>query len=193
MASHVVVAVGGAAVLLSYYLVFGGEGSYLGSPYWLGLPRGATGSVAGAQVVAALGFVLFLVAVTRAPPRVGVLSRPAALPVTLGVFLAASVAWPWLVRASRAEVGLGPYGFLTSVSLVVAAAAVVVLLAGTFEAFEASDGESEGWRTAALWGAAAVALVVVLLDGVGWNARFLHGRLRGDHGRDEVPDAVGLP
>ena len=162
---------GGAALLASYYHVFAGEGTgYTRSRFWLGLDPSLVASVAVTQVFAGVGFLAFLGSCLAAPPRRGVLAYLGgwALPLTVGVFLAASVAWPWCARWALGAPGVPVAYGSTALSLTIAAAACIVMVAGMFEA--SGRGRT---GTMGLWGAANLAFVVVLLDGVGWNARFL--------------------
>ena len=158
----------GPAVLVSYAQLRDG-GSYLSSKYWLGLPRGLVTATVVAQCAAAVGFIAFLVTMTRRPPGRGVLRRWG-LPVTVTVFLFASLLWATCVSQAlkhRSRV----LGVATSVCLVVAAVATIVMLAGVFE----SDMTGAD-AVVALVGITLLCTVVVLLDGVGWNARWIHRR-----------------
>lgn len=84
----------GLAILLSYYATLGGE-PYLESTYWLGLPRTIVRGTTVTQVLAAAGFLAFLVAYSYEPPTKGILATSYGLPVAVSIFLLGSLAWPW--------------------------------------------------------------------------------------------------
>ena len=99
-------ALGGAAVLLSYALVFRGEQQgYFSSRFWLRIPPSTARALCyGLQIPAGIGYVVFVAYAT------GVVGRGAAakgilqywdrsgLTLALLTFSAASVAWPVLTR-----------------------------------------------------------------------------------------------
>lgn len=168
--------VAGAGVLASYaFVLFDAAGGfplaarpagYLASPYWLGLPRATVGALVGLQVLALVGYVAWLFHVAAHPPTRGLLrDARARFGLTLG-FLGASALWPFaayeLVRArERATATLG-WALASSACLWAAAGCVIALLAGTVEARYESP--------VPVLGMLALALVVVLVDGVGWAA-----------------------
>ena len=166
--SLALVAVLGPAVLLSYLQLRDG-GAYLSSKYWLGLDRPLVVATVIAQVLAAAGFIAFVGATALQPPRRGIM-RGWGLPVAIAVLLVASGLWAPCVRHAMDHGSLAA-AVGTSVCLVAAAVAALLMLAGVFE----SDMGGVG-GTVALVGIALLGVVVVLLDGVGWNARWIHRR-----------------
>lgn len=168
-----VTAVLGSLVVASYAHVFRGEPGYVESKYWLGMPRRPVLSLVGSQIIAAGGFVALLAGATLRPFHQGLLAHPAALPVLTGVFLAASLVWPFAAREALRTRRAGAVA-TTSGALVVAAVASALLLAGVFEGCEDSPEHH-----VAMVGASSLAFIVVLADGIGWNARFLHRYFHG--------------
>jgi hypothetical protein len=162
--SLVVLLVMGAVLAASYALLAWRKGSatgYIGSPLWLGMERSTVIMLVFLQALAAVGFLsAVLTWVFFAPPSGGVLSyHPAVLPVVLGVFLASSAAWAFLMSADD------PNKIAVSASLVVTAVASIVLVAGAAE-----ETRPRWW---VVGGTLLLALVTVLGDGVAWNARWL--------------------
>lgn len=173
-------AVAGGAILLSYAVVlfdaFGayplpeaGTTDYLGSPYWLGLPRSTTGSLLVLQVVAGVGFVAWQVSLLVARPETGLLATSRGLVLATLAFLLPSIAWPYAAHRlllDRTHLGwaLGASGCLWA-----AAGGVCALVGGTFEDARASP--------VAVLGIVATGTVVVLCDGVGWSAVAIHTAL----------------
>lgn len=172
-ASLLVTTVLGAAVLLSYYFVFRGETeSYLGSRFWLGMPRGTTATLTVFQVLAAVGFVVAIGTwVFGEGPRGGVLGRNSlALPLTLGVMLAASAAWAPLTKMGLEDRSRTWAHALVVLSLVATAACSVVLVAGA--------AEENTVRPHVLAGLLVFASTTVLGDGVAWNARYIAASMK---------------
>ena len=164
-------AVGGAAVLATYVAVFRNETQgYFDSRFWLKIPPStARALLYGLQIPAGVGYLVFLAYATglvgRGPATKGILQYWGGTGLTLSValFSAASVMWPLMTRLHLDE-GWGP-GW-PAASLVAAAGAAIVMTAGAFEA----DLE---WP--AVLGVLVFSSVVVMADGVGWNAKLLHG------------------
>lgn len=141
--------------------------SYVRSPYWLGLPASTVLPLIVLQVGALVGYVVWLFWVSLAPPTRGLLARPGWRHGLVLGFLAASAAWPYathpLVDAlTKKERPALSTTLASCASLWTAAACVIGLVGGTFEAQYASP-----WPTL---GILLLALVVVLVDGVGWSA-----------------------
>lgn len=149
-------------LILSYAYVFGGE-SYLTSRYWFGIPETAVKCIIPLQLLAAAGFVYLVVSLFPGDPDETLPRwlRRAALPLVV-VFLVASIVWPFAVQASL-EHGSPFATALTVGSLVVVAATSLAFVVGAFQSAK------PGMIMASL----ALATIVVLVDGVGWNVRFL--------------------
>lgn len=173
-ASLVVVGVGGLAVVLSYAVVFAGErSSYLDSRFWAGIPPSTAAVLVPLQVLAGVGFVVFTLHATGLvgrSPGTGVLSylHGYATTVLYAVFMASSVAWPFTARTYLDARDAGEATTLQLLAvvgpLVLAATSALLFTAGAFEAT---------MHPTAIVGALAFATVVVLVDGVGWNARLI--------------------
>ena len=138
---------------------------YLASPYWVGMPAAAIRVTVGFQALAAVGYVAWLVHVVTHPPTRGLFVAGG---TTLGLhaahllFLVSSAVWPWLAHACVTRPDSVAAAVTACVPLWSAAAGVLLLVAGTFEAQYAS--------AVPYLGILALALVVVLADGVGWAA-----------------------
>lgn len=176
-----VVALGGAAVLGSYVAAVGNVGnhftpvpgeatskSYLDSPFWLGVPTSTTRAVTGAQILAAGGFLALvssrLFDGSVRSPTTGLLRWLPSFTLVVALLIAASTAWPYLARRALHSPSASSVAACV-VSLVLAALAVILLVADTFES------DTAPWY--ATLGALLLGLVVVLADGVGWSARLI--------------------
>jgi hypothetical protein len=158
----VVAVVGGVLVVGSYiYLTLSvGSGSYLDSPLWNGIGRDAVIALVFMQALAAIGMIAAICTwVFGDPPRGGLMSRPAALPVTLAVFLVASALWAFLMASKTPAKGAVVF------VLVAAAAASIAMLAGSAE-----ESNPRWW---VLMGLFFLCATTVLGDAVVWNSRFL--------------------
>lgn len=167
----ILAAIGGAAVLVAYYGVFKDEkDSYVESRFWIGIHRSTATALVPFQVTAAFGYIVFLlyasgVAGTR--PQQGILTYGGGcgLAASVTTFSLASVLWPILTKWYLDD---GPLtlsrALLPASSLVLAAAAAVVMVAGAFEA---------NLRWPAIIGVLAFSSVVVMADGVGWQSKLL--------------------
>ena len=160
---------GAFAVLLTYYLVFRNEQSgYFNSRFWLEIPETTTRSLFyGLQIPAAFGYLTFVSYATGLMgkrPQEGILQYwdKKGLTLMICVFSLASVAWPIFTKSYLDNNG----GVIPPViSLVIASVAAILMTAGAFEA----DME---WP--AILGILVFSTVVVMADGVGWNAKLLH-------------------
>ena len=142
-----------------------GNTSYLDSPYWVGTPPAAIRVVVGLQFLAAVGYVAWLAYVTTHPPTRGVFvagGTAVGLHAPHLLFLVSSAAWPFAAYMTVTRPESVTWAVVACVPLWCAAAGVVVLVGGTFEAQYASP--------VPYLGIFALALVVVLADGVGWAA-----------------------
>jgi hypothetical protein len=136
--------------------------AYVDSPYWVGLPRATAAALVVFQAGAAAGYVMWLVYVHQHPPTRGLLQDRRWLHGAVLVFLAASAAWPFgAYRAVQHPDSLA-WALAACAPLWLAAAGVVVLVGGTFEAAYPSAVPAVGILL--------LANVVVLADGCGWAA-----------------------
>jgi hypothetical protein len=151
----------GILVLSAYASVFKGE-SYMTSKYWLGTPQATIKLYIALQLLAAIGFITAMVALLTSPPKRGLLTylNAWALPLVIAVILGASLIWPFALQAEQRYVTVG--------SLIVVAAGSIALLAGTAE--NLSDDSTSQY---AFVGVLTFCIVTVLLDAVGWNARYI--------------------
>lgn len=150
----------------SYHYVFRnwpGASSFLTHPAWLGLNVSTVACVTVLQMLAGLGFLAFYQWVARAKIQRGIMSR---LPRSiLWCFILCSIGWAWVSYWTYKHPGLIIYPVLTSLSLILVAISVILMIAGCFEAEECP------WYV--VLGAILLGTVCVLADGVGWNARFI--------------------
>lgn len=164
----------GAAVLLSYLIVFAGVGgfpsppnvtstSYLDSPYWLGVPKETIVSIVVLQGMALVGYLTWLWWIATASEddlTDSLLTYPSARVLLLQVFLLSSCAWPFAAYYYMLQRTVGR-SILACLPLWAAAGAIILLIGGTFEAKA---------PPAPTIGILLLGTVVVLADGVGWAA-----------------------
>lgn len=162
----------GGAVFLSYVLVLGnvfggfalaepGDG-YIRSPYWLGLRSDTVVAIVVFQALAVVGYLLWVpwLFTQGATITDSILDTRLARLGLLNGFLLASTAWPYAAYYYMLQPTL-PRALGAAAPLWVAAACVILLLAGTFEARAPPY---------AVVGILLVGSVVVLADGIGWAA-----------------------
>lgn len=135
--------------------------------YWLGFPKGCKIVFYVFQVLAAVGFVAFVVSYLRDGNFTqGLFSyHPAVVPTIVTIMLAACFAWGLAVVAYMNKKTRKWLKWVCVVALVITAVCAMLLLAGTVES------ESPKWYV--LLGLLCFALVTVLGDAVAWNARFI--------------------
>lgn len=159
-------AVGGAFVLATYVSVFRNYGQGYMSPshpFWLGYSKSTIQMLVILQLAAVAGFFLFTIPwLFVEQPQGGVLSHPAALAVTLGVFMVASSAWAPCMRQALLTRSLA-WKLAACVALWGAAACSIVLVAG------AAEETKPRWYV--LLGTLLFATTTVLADGVAYTAR----------------------
>lgn len=169
-----VLIIGGVAVLWSYYEVFKSESSgYLDSRYWMGIPRKTTATILVLQICAAAGFITFFAFVIynqssdKGVVTKGILSRRQGHTtwIVLLVFYAVSFCWPFLTKWYLKEMN-NVAKWLTAVSLMLAAGCATLMVAGAFEA---------QMHPMAVLGVIMFATVVIIVDGIGWNAVMIFG------------------
>lgn len=160
-ATLAVAILGGLGVIGSYvYLAKTQKTSYIHSPLWLNMGRQVVIPLTILQILAAMGLLAAIGTwIFGNAPDGGIMALPAALPITLGVFLAASIAWAVLIAQG------GPPKAAVSFSLVMAAIASILLLAGAAE-----EAKPRWWI---VLGLVIFCSVTVLADGVVWNARYI--------------------
>lgn len=155
----IVTLIGGIVLFVSYAYALPKGNSYVDNKLWLGYPKNTIYMLIALQLLAVVGFFMFFVPWTFIKkPSGGVLDGKYnwKFATVLGVFLLASIMWAWSFKISKA---------LVVVSLVVAAVASIVFVAGAAE--ETSP------RPVVLVGTLLLGLTVILCDGVAWNARYI--------------------
>jgi hypothetical protein len=147
-----------------------GSHSYLDSPYWLGLKRSNTTVLVGLQVLAVIGYIVWLVDLLSTPPTTGLLKSSWWQLVSMCTFLIPWAVWPYatyyaLQNPSNTSIVLLPCACLWLASL-----GVILMIGGTFQ--------NESANPRSLLGILLLGLVVVLVDGVGWSAVAIQQSLR---------------
>ena len=159
-----VVAILGFILLLTYIPIVKSHvgGSY---NYWLGLPKEVLPFAYLFIVLAGLGFLTFLYGYITTPrPQLGILKYKASVPVMLSIILLASIGWSLSIyRFAKAP--SRSVGVCVCVSLIITAIASLLLLAGSAESLQANPFMYVGM--------VFFCIVVVLQDGIAWNARFI--------------------
>ena len=169
----------GLAILISYVLVLGNalgtfpldahSGDYFSSPYWLGLPRSTGIALTVLQLMAACGYAVWLFWIASAPPLETSLLKTRTVRLFLThTFLIASVLWPYAVYYFFQDRSMAR-AIMACVPLWIASIAVILLVGGTFEAAA---------PPLPTLGILFLALVVVLVDGVGWSAACIKQSVR---------------
>lgn len=163
IASLVVVVVGGACVIASYAMLAqtsAGDRGYIDSPLWLDAGRDTVIALVALQALAAVGFLAAVGTwIFGKPPTGGLMARPAALPVTLAVFMVFSALWAFFLAWGAAFKGV------VALTLIAVALASVALLAGAAE-----ETKPRWW---VVLGLLLLSTTTVLSDAVAWNSRFL--------------------
>lgn len=174
VASLIVAITGGLLVVCAYIYVFKNEREgYVNSRFWIGIPPSTASAIIPLQVIAAIGFILFVLYATGildTKPTTGVLSylNGYSTTILLLIFFASSVAWPITARyyLDKKQIHEANTGHLLLVvtPLVAASISSVLFTAGAFEA---------DMHPVAVVGILMFSAVVVLADGVGWNAKLI--------------------
>ena len=168
VATLAIVGVLGAGVLGSYVPIINDQLSKANNyDHWLQIPKGTRQMFYMLQILAAVGFVTWLISycTKKNGYRSGLFSYGAAVvPLIVTVLLASSIGWSigTYLHVRQPSVGTAA---LTSGSLILTAVCSILLLAGELEA------QKPTWF--GVLGLMFFCLVTVLGDGVGWNARFL--------------------
>lgn len=170
--------IGSIAVITSYFIVFSLEKTgYTTSRFWVGISESNATSLIPMQILAGVGFLLFVcnvVGLLGNRPSKGILSywNGYACTIIFAAFFMASVLWPYAARryldARDAHTASAIDVFYVMSSLVVAACSAILMVAGAFE---------ENMHPLAMVGILLFAMVVVLADAVGWNAKLMYGYL----------------
>lgn len=174
IASLIVVVAGSIAVISSYISVFGNEeDSYTTSRFWLGIPASTATSIIPLQLIAALGFFMFTgyaLGLVAPSPTVGILSYHNGYVTTVlyAMFFIASAVWPFTTLSYLNEKKTTSPSFVhlfgVVCPLLVAAISSIVFTAGAFEA---------DMHPVAVVGILLFSNVVVVADGIGWNAKLI--------------------
>lgn len=156
----------GIVVLFSYYDQLGDKGkSIYDNKYWLGIDKNIINFILPFMGLAVLGFLTFFIGYLINPPEKGILAylNGYVTFILMTIFLGASIGWSFSVKKSVKKNASFASIFMTSFCLIVAAIAVILLLAGSFEAE----------NIVLIVGMLFLTIQVVLNDGIGWNAIFL--------------------
>jgi len=157
---------GGIIVLYSYYDQLGDKGkSIYDNKYWLGIDKNIINFILPFMGLAVLGFLTFFIGYLIKSPERGLLNYLDGwvTVILIGIFLGASIGWSYAVNKGIKKNASFASIFMTSFCLIMAAIAAILLLAGSFE--------SE--NIVLIVGMLFLAIQVVLMDGIGWNAIFL--------------------
>lgn len=153
--------VGGLATLASYALV---AQDYAKHDYWVGISRPVQYLFYGCWVLAALGFIWYILSHLIWPPNdmQGIFSYGSWIrPLILGLILACSALWSvfiWLYFNKHAS------KVWASSAVIVTGVSVILLLAGEAEA-------GAPWHR--ILGLLLFAVVTVIADPIMWNAKFI--------------------
>ena len=136
--------------------------NYINSPFWVDMPESTIKTLIFFQILAAIGYVIWFVKIASNPPVNGLFVNKNWLIQINILFFLASIAWPFAAYSCVINPNSIKSSILASFCLCVAAFAMILLLAGTFEAkYE---------NPIALVGILMTSVTVVLIDGVGWSA-----------------------
>ena len=169
-ASAFVVCTGSIAVMWSYYRVFGTESSsYATSRFWIGIPANTANAIMPLQIIAGIGFIVFTIralGLSGSSPTVGILSYYNGFATTMiyAAFFIASTVWPFATRYYLDNKGTTMQLLGVVCPLIIAAVSSILLTAGAFEA---------DMDYSAVIGVLVFSNVVVLADGIGWNAKLI--------------------
>lgn len=161
------------------------EGGYLEHPLWLGLSPGIVRILAGAQVVALVAYLTWVVIADLYPPSQGPLATTLWLHGLNMGFLLLQASWPHLASPLIQHTRNPHLAFVACVPLWLSALCINLLVGGTFAAQEQGDRNPVPIVSILL-----VALVITLIDGVGWTARAIFQAMSstgGSHGTAGTP------
>ena len=164
----IITIVGGILVLLSYYLVFkDSKTSYLDSKYWLGQPKSVVKVFFILQLLAVIGFFLFMGTpkgwLFGDAPNGGILGNKIVFAVVLAIFFISSASWAFLAKKGLNGSKIAAIGCVTS--LIISAICAILFVAGAVEE------DKSRWYV--VLGTILFAITIVLSDGVAWNAKFI--------------------
>ncbi len=157
---------GGIIVLYSYYDQLGDKGkSIYDNKYWIGIDKNIINFILPFMFLALIGFLTFFIGYLIKSPEKGILSYLDGwiTVILMAIFLVSSIGWSYAVNKSVKKNASFASIFMTSFCLIMAAIAVILLLAGSFEAE----------NIVLIVGMLFLTIQVVLNDGIGWNAIFL--------------------
>lgn len=162
-------AVLGTVLILSYVPLIRMHTSGL-FDFWLGMPKSAVTNFYIFMLVAAIGFGLVLFDYLLHPHKeTGIFKETYVFPLLIGIILVFSIVWSVCVvqyaKSSSLDSSAGKgWAGISSASLVVVALCSLLVIAGNSEASQVNYG---------LVGAVMFCITTVLVDSVGWNARFI--------------------
>ena len=164
----IITIIGVIIVLLSYYIVFKGSGkTYLTSDYWLGQPSSIVKIFVIFQVLAVIGFLMFMASPSGwlfgKSPQGGILGNSTLFNIILILFFLSSASWAFLAREGMK--GSKMYAILCSISLIITAICSIIFIAGSVEETKP--------RWFVVLGTILLGITTILGDGASWNARFI--------------------
>jgi hypothetical protein len=170
----------GFGVLTSYFLVFGNVSnmfslddygttySYITSPYWMGTSTNNVYSIIVFQLLAVVGYIVWLFWVcSETNFETSLLRYRWSRALIMSLNLIGSVLWPYTTYYYLLSPNLGR-ALLTCSTLWLSSVCVILMIAGTFEA------NAPPYATS---GILILGTVVVLADGVGWASRCIQNAL----------------
>ena len=165
----------GLLVLYSYYDVFSSETqNYINSRFWLGLDSESVKFIIPLQILAMIGFIIFIYYCLsdKTEPKKGLLTyfNGNLLAILLFIFFISSTFWSYTTKnyLNNGIFNLSK-AIVPSLTLIISAICVILITAGAFEA---------NMNREAIISVLFFSLVVVLIDGVGWNSRLLFNTIK---------------
>lgn len=162
--------IGGILVILSYFIFLPKnkfpKGGYLKSEYWVGIPKNMIYVLFMFQLLAVLGFFMFMVPwIFKNKPKQGLFSyNKYILPITVGIFMLFSILWSIGITYTIRD-NTSFFKFLTVFSLIIVSICSILFIAGAAE-----DKKGE-WFV--LLGTILLGITTIISDGVIWNANFI--------------------
>ena len=144
-----------------------GKGGYLGSKYWLNLPKNTVYMQFALQLLAISGFLMFFIPwVFIKGPDGGILGQNKwVLPLIMGIFLFFSICWSFGTSLSFGNPNNKGWVILTIISLIIVGICSIIFIAGA--------AEENNVRWYILLGTIFLATTTVFSDAVVWNARYI--------------------
>jgi len=139
-----------------------GNNSYLDSPYWMGIQRPSTTLLMVFQLIALIGFGVWLADMTMSPPTEGVLQSSSWRLAAVCMFLIPFALWPFATYHALEHPKSLAATLVSCSCLWIAAIGVALMIVGTFE--------NTSTHPRSLLGVLFLGMVVILVDAMGWCA-----------------------